>query len=241
MKTGEMNTGSMVELDGIAGERLMLLPQKALYWPRERALFIADAHFGKAAAFRAAGVPMPRGGTAAQLARLDACVRATGATRVIFLGDFLHSKDARAETTFAQFAAWRRSHAALAITLVRGNHDAHAGDPPAEWNMTCVDEGSVLGPFCLAHHPEPDLRGYVLAGHVHPAVRLVGRANDSVRLPCFWFGAYVAVLPAFGEFTGTYTVTPRREDRVFAVVDDQVINVSATATDSAKTRAHSQS
>ncbi|MBC7622262.1 MAG: DEAD/DEAH box helicase, partial [Aeromicrobium sp.] len=107
----------------------------------------------------------------------------------------------------------------------RGNHDAKAGDPPIAWRMDCIDEGAVVGPFCLAHHPEPDARGYVLAGHIHPAIRLQGRANDALRLPCFWFGQAVAVLPAFGEFTGTYTVKPRAGDRVYVAADGQVVEV----------------
>ena len=212
----------------IAGETLQLLAQKALSWPRERTLFIADAHFGKAAAFRAAAIPMPPGSTSNALSRLDDCLRVTQATRIVFLGDFLHSRGARANETFARFAEWRERNAALEIVLVRGNHDAHAGDPPDEWNIRCIDEGETIGPFCLAHHPEPDLRGYVLAGHIHPAVRLTGRANDSVRLPCFWFGRYVCVLPAFGEFTGTYTVQPASGERVFVVAEEQVIEISAT-------------
>ncbi len=210
-----------------ANETLQLLPQKALYWPREKTLFIADIHFGKVAAFRAAGLPLPPGSTTNALLRLDDCMAKTNATRIVFLGDFLHSRDARAMETFARFAAWRKLNADLELVLVRGNHDAHAGDPPDEWMIRCINEGETIGPFCLAHHPDPDLRGYVLAGHVHPAVRLQGRANDSLRLPCFWFGAYVCVLPAFGEFTGTYTVQPKSGDRVFVVAENQVIEMKA--------------
>lgn len=210
-----------------ASETLQLLPQKALYWPREKTLFIADIHFGKAAAFRAVGMPLPPGSTTNALARLNDCIAKTNATRIVFLGDFLHSRDARASKTFARFASWRALNPDLDLILVRGNHDAHAGDPPDEWMIRCVNEGEIIGPFCLAHHPEPDLRGYVLAGHVHPAVRLQGRANDSLRLPCFWFGAYVCVLPAFGEFTGTYTVQPKTGDRVFVVAENQVIEMKA--------------
>jgi DNA ligase-associated metallophosphoesterase len=210
----------------LAGETLHLLPEKALYWPRENTLFIADAHFGKTAAFRAAGIPLPPGSTTSALSRLNECIARTGAGRVVFLGDFLHSKDARAKPTFDRFAEWRSRHAPRDLLLVRGNHDAHAGDPPAEWNMRCVDEGEILGPFCLSHHPEPDLRGYVLAGHIHPSVSLHGPANDSLRLPCFWFGAYVCVLPAFGEFTGTCTVRPRAGDRVFVTLEGTVVEVA---------------
>ena len=45
--------------------------------------------------------------------------------------------------------------------------------------------------------------GYVLAGHLHPGVRLHGPGRQSVRLPCFAFGRNAALLPAFSEFTGT--------------------------------------
>lgn len=210
----------------VAGESLRLLPEKALYWPKEKTLFVADIHFGKVAAFRAAGIPLPPGSTTAALARLTQCIAQTGAARIVFLGDFLHSKDARAAQTFDRFAAWRRQHADIAITLVRGNHDGKAGDPPEDWDIDCIDEGEVMGPFCLAHHPEPDLRGYVLAGHIHPAVHLDGPANDSLRLACFWFGAYVCVLPAFGEFTGTYVVKPAAGDRVFVAADGHVIEIA---------------
>lgn len=208
----------------IAGETLQPLAEKALHWPRERTLFIADAHFGKAASFRAAGIPLPPGSTGAALERIGLCIRRTGARRVVFLGDFLHSREGRAAQTLARFAAWREQHREIDLWLVRGNHDGKAGDPPPEWKIRVVDEGEVLGPFCLAHHPEPDLRGYVLAGHVHPAVQLTG-AGDSLRLACFWFGAYVCVLPAFGEFTGTYTVRPQAGDRVFVPVDGAVIEL----------------
>jgi DNA ligase-associated metallophosphoesterase len=210
----------------VAGESLLLHAEKAVFWPRESALFVADIHFGKVAAFRAAGLPLPPGSTTAALDRLDVVLRDTGAQRIIFLGDFLHNRDARAAQTFARFATWRDANSEIDISLVRGNHDTRAGDPPTEWRVDCINEGELIGPFCLAHHPEPAARGYVLAGHIHPAIRLQGRANDGLRLPCFWFGQSVAVLPAFGEFTGTYTVKPKVDDRVFVAADGRVVEVS---------------
>ncbi|HWW70845.1 MAG TPA: hypothetical protein VN089_12960, partial [Duganella sp.] len=56
---------------GLAGEQVLLLPEKALYWPREKMLIVADIHFGKAASFRALGVPVPGGTTADNLRALD--------------------------------------------------------------------------------------------------------------------------------------------------------------------------
>jgi uncharacterized protein len=209
----------------IAGEEVLLHPQKALYWPRLQTLFVADIHVGKVAAFRAAGLPMPPGSTSQALARLDQVLADTGATHIVFLGDFLHSKAARAAQTFARFAAWREKHKECAMTLVRGNHDLKAGDPPVEWCINIINEGDVLGPFCLAHHPVADARGYVLAGHIHPAIRLTGRANDTLRLPCFWFGEAVGVLPAFGEFTGMWVVQPQKGDKTYVIADGKVIAV----------------
>ena len=39
-----------------AGEKLVLLPERAIWWAREKTLFIADPHFGKASTFRSAGL-----------------------------------------------------------------------------------------------------------------------------------------------------------------------------------------
>ena len=58
----------------VAGERLLMLPQRALYWPARQMLAIADIHFGKAASFRAGGIPVPRGTTTENLQALDALV-----------------------------------------------------------------------------------------------------------------------------------------------------------------------
>jgi hypothetical protein len=80
-------------------------------------------------------------------------------------------------------------------------------------------------PFVLAHHPDPSEAGYVLAGHVHPAVRLVGKGRQRERLPCFWFGAEVGVFPAFGDFTGAAVVQPAAGDRVFVLASDRVMEI----------------
>ena len=207
----------------VAGERLVLLPERAAWWPAASTLLVADFHLGKAASFRRAGIPLPEGTTADNLARLERCVEALGAKRIAFLGDFLHSAEGRTPATFDRFAAWRRTRADLDLLLVRGNHDDRAGDPPLDWGFRCVDPGEILSPFVLVHEPAPAKAGYALAGHVHPAVRLTGGANESLRLPCFWFGARVGVLPSFGAFTGSAVVRPKAGDRVFVVAEGEVI------------------
>ena len=94
----------------VAGERVVLLPEHALWWPSQRAVFVADLHWGKAAAFRAAHVPVPTGTTGADLRRLSAVLARTQATQIVVLGDLLHAKHGRHEDTFAQIALWRATH-----------------------------------------------------------------------------------------------------------------------------------
>lgn len=207
------------------GERLTLLPERALYWERTRTLFLADAHLGKAATFRAFGMPLPEGGTEADLSRLSAAVERTGAESLIVLGDLLHAEKGRDTATLESVSAWRRRCSFLDVLLVRGNHDDRAGDPPEDWQVRCVDGPVLLPPFVLNHVPLADPRGYVLAGHLHPAVRLVGRGRQTVKLPCFWFGEPGAVLPAFGSFIAGATIRPRSGDRVFVATEAEVLAV----------------
>lgn len=211
----------MLELQ-IAGARLALLPQCAAYLPDERCLLVADAHVGKAASFRALGVPVPRGTTAQTLQRLSEAVAFSGARRIVFLGDLLHSAQGRASATLQALAQWREAHAGLELLLVRGNHDGRAGDPPAALGVLAVDEPLPMAGLALCHHPETPADAYVLAGHVHPGVVLGGRAHQRLRLPCFHFGPRVGLLPAFGAFTGLHVLWPKPGERVYVVADGAV-------------------
>lgn len=209
----------------VAGETLRLFAECAAHWGRARTLLIADPHFGKAATFRASAIPVPRGTTTHALARLDALIARTGARRVVFLGDYLHARDGRSPETLRVLAEWRVAHAELELTLVRGNHDRRAGDPPGELGVRCVDAPLVESPFVFAHHPTMSAEGYVLAGHLHPGAPLSGRGRMRERLPCFWFSRDYGVLPAFGDFTGLADVTPEPGDRVIAVADGALMEV----------------
>jgi DNA ligase-associated metallophosphoesterase len=206
----------------LKGERLQLCAEHAIFWPARQTLLIADAHFGKAASFRARGVPVPEATTLANLTTLDALIARQPVQRIVFLGDFLHSREARAPQTLGALARWRARHGGLEMVLVEGNHDTHAGAPPDNLDIRMVEEPLIDGPFALCHQPVPVSGRYVLAGHLHPAYRLAGR-RDAVRLPCFWFGESVGVLPAFGDFTGARSIHPAPGDRVYMVAGNSVI------------------
>jgi DNA ligase-associated metallophosphoesterase len=198
----------------VAGETLLLLAEKALYWPARKMLVVADIHFGKAASFRAQGVPVPRGTTSQNLAALDALMAAHEIAHIMFLGDFLHARAAHATATLAAMLAWRLRHPALKLTLVRGNHDRHAGDPAASLAIEMVDEPYAMAPFALCHHPDIVTKGYALAGHIHPSFLLATRF-DALRLPCFVVGPRRMILPSFGAFTGGFLITPEAGDAIY--------------------------
>lgn len=200
-----------------AGEVFWLLPEHALWWPARRVLFIADLHLGKAATYRALGQPVPSGTTLENLQRLSRLLLHYQPAQIVFLGDFLHAAQARTASLLAALAVWRAQFAALDCLLVRGNHDSRAGDPPASLGIRVVDEPFLLGPLAACHHPQLHATHAVVAGHVHPAVSLHGRAHDHLRLPCFVLEERLAILPAFGEFTGGWRVEPKPGQRLYPV------------------------
>ena len=208
------------------GERFTLLPEKALWWPARKSLVVADVHIDKASSFAVSGIPLPAEAVArADLDRLSAIIDRFKARQLIVLGDFFHAAQGRTESIDKLMRGWRSRHAALDVLLVRGNHDRHAGDPLDEWNLQTVDEPFDDAGVFLRHVPVDEARGPVLAGHIHPAVRLEptrSAAGGAARVPCFWFGRRVAVLPAFGRFTGCARIRPTRGDRVFLVGPDAV-------------------
>ncbi len=206
----------------LEGEVLWLLAEKAIYWPARQCLLIADAHFGKASAYRSLGQPVPQGTTRENLQRLDRLLSALPCTQVIFLGDFLHGPGSHASGTLSALRAWRERNHELNLTLIRGNHDKRAGDPPADLRIEVVAEPLLMGPFALQHEPDAHPSHHVLAGHVHPVYRLRGKGRQSLRLPCFQIGSRISLLPAFGAFTGGFSVDKSDDRRVFVIGDQDV-------------------
>lgn len=201
--------------------QLRLMPERAAFDPATGTLFVADLHLGKAAVFRARGIPVPQGSTAETLARLDAAVTRSGARQVVVLGDLLHAHESRGAETVDAVAAWRERHPDLACTVVEGNHDRHAGRLQASLGFQTLDGAWDGGVLRGVHAPDdavdaPDR--WTLAGHVHPVVTLRGR-HDRLRLPCFWRRGRVLVLPAFGAFTGGFDVKLAAGDGAFVVTD----------------------
>jgi uncharacterized protein len=209
----------------LGGAAFAVLPGRALFWPARRMLVVADVHIGKAATFRARGVPVPEGTTHGSLERLSQLVETTDPATVVFLGDLLHAPEALGLRVMASLVAWRERHADVAMVLVEGNHDAKAGELPAAMNVERVGEPWQLDSIAFRHHPVTQSDAVVLAGHMHPVVRLRGRADESARLPCFWLRDGLVILPAFGDFTGGAPVVREPGDRVLAIADDRLFEI----------------
>ena len=207
---------------------------------RDATVLVTDLHLGKSDHFRAAGIPVPDGPDNDTLGRLDALLRDAAAERLVVLGDLFHNRRGVTANLLDKLASFRAAWPDLRIENVRGNHDRHAGDPPASLGIGCLDGPVVDGGVAYAHEPadglnEPDGGSCAGAGrasfcgHLHPAVSMrTGR--DSMRMPCFLFRGDTALLPAFGAFTGSHPIRPRPGDRVFAVGPGRVADVSAAVT-----------
>jgi DNA ligase-associated metallophosphoesterase len=223
----------------LANVVLDLLPCRAAWWAGERALLVADLHLGKDAHFVSAGRPIPAGDsgpTGRTLGALDDALDATGARRLVVLGDLFHAGGPGYHAAVDALVRWRSRRRALTITLVRGNHDLKSGDPAANLGFECVDEPWPMGGLALRHtessedaRPKSAKVGIpgppCVFGHLHPIVRMDGPAASSARARCFWLRRSSLVLPAFGSFTGGKVVAPGRGDRVFVPAPDRVVEM----------------
>jgi uncharacterized protein len=238
---GREGGGSSVLPITVRAASFLLRADKAIVRAAEATLFVADVHLGKAARFRRLGVPVPEASTVETLDRLSRALAATGSRRLVVLGDLLHGPGCVTADVDAAWAAFRERHPSLDVMLVRGNHDARAGDPPRHWRVESVSAGLVQDGVVLLHEPPGDeavRRGVGsregdglpwLAGHVHPALVLHGRVGDRVRLPCFQVRADGIVLPAFGAFTGMHAVRAGPGERLVAVMPDRLWEVASPA------------
>ena len=186
----------------LAGEPVQALADRALFWPRRQRLLVADVHLGKGNIFRAAGIPVPSGGTGHDLARLDRLLRSTGARELWILGDFLHG--ARHRDVEQAWCALLAAHPQVEVGVVAGNHDRAL--KAAALGVALLPEDVVDGPFRFRHYPlEAATAGdaHVLSCHLHPVVRLPGLPR---HYPAFLLADGQTVLPAFSVFTGGWRI-----------------------------------
>lgn len=214
---------------------IVLVPGRAAYLPATRTLLVADVHLGKAATFRAAGMPVPEGSAQADLARLARLVTETAAARLIVLGDLFHAKRGATEQVFAEFTAARATFAATEVLLVAGNHDRSLGALPPALGVDSLLRTHDEPPFHFVHDPATELpetwrkAECTIGGHLHPTVAITGPGGDRIVERCFVAEGAALVLPAFGSFTGGHRVEPAPGVRLWVARDDGVVDVTRIA------------
>ena len=210
---------------------LQLLPELAVLDPCSRTLYVADLHLGKAAAFRAAGVPLPDGSDAETLNALSLLIRRVEARQLVILGDVFHDRLARRESLQRLLTEWLAEHSGLTLTIVPGNHDRRI--VWEEWfpDAGILAAGSALGTCAVYHHPPEDIPkdAFALCGHLHPGISLSRKGIRGVTAPCFRLQQNVLVLPAFGRFTGLSMVARTGGSRIFVSLRKEVVEVPASA------------
>lgn len=177
------------------GHQFEPLVSGALFWRAENMLLVADLHFEKMASFARRGQLLPPYDTGLTLARLEADLRLTGATKLVALGDSFHRDDSANRMLPADRLRLDGLMDGVEWTWIAGNHDPSSHGLGGE----CCASLEYLG-VAMVHEPIKSGPAHI-AGHLHPAarVRLNGR---SVRRPCFVTDGRLMIMPAYGVSTG---------------------------------------
>ncbi|MEN1728463.1 MAG: ligase-associated DNA damage response endonuclease PdeM [Pseudomonadota bacterium] len=210
----------------LAGHSMNLLPDRAVWWPDQSALLVADVHLGKDQVFRRQGLAVPAGVLQQDLDRLDLLLEETEAERLIILGDWIHAPPHVDDDWPDQIGHWRADRSDIEIDLVLGNHDRDLALWLHQWQIDGHEEVLEVDGVLLMHEWRPRLPAPGLSGHLHPGARLKTR-REQLMLPAFLLdetaGREHLVLPAFGRFTGLMAELSFPWDRRFISTGQRVL------------------
>ncbi|WP_194529418.1 ligase-associated DNA damage response endonuclease PdeM [Zobellia roscoffensis] len=209
----------------VNNQHFIMHPSGVLFWKEKSMLLISDVHLGKISHFRKFGAAVPQAAIQKNFELMDVAVNFFQPEVLVFMGDLFHSS---LNKEWQLFEAWA-STITSDIILVAGNHDIISPLKYEELGIRVVSEIQLDG-FLLTHHPEEREGFFNFSGHIHPAVRLQGMGRQSIRLSCFFKSENQLILPAFGTFTGTYTLEPKANNEVFAVTQEEVFQVQMKET-----------
>lgn len=210
----------MTQFVKILNQEFVLHPLGGLFWVDKSMLLISDVHLGKVGHFRKFGAAVPRKVVHKNFLQLDTITAHFQPFHICFLGDLFHSSLNKEWRLFENWVAKTPSK----LSLVIGNHDIIAPEKFESLSIEIFQELRLDG-FLLTHHPEIREGFFNLCGHIHPAIKLRGHGRQRLRLSCFFKTQHQMILPAFGEFTGSHTLTPKKEDEIFAIADNEVIRI----------------
>ncbi len=195
----------------------------AIYWKEKKIVLISDVHFGKITHFRKHGVAIPNEPILENFKKLNDLIVFFNLEKIIFLGDLFHST---INNEWQLFSDWTQQ-IKQKIILVEGNHDIIATAKYDKLGIEVFNELQI-DDFNLTHHPSEKPNLFNFCGHIHPSVKLKGIGKQYLKIPCFFRKPNQLILPAFGEFTGTYVISPSKEDKVYAITKNEVIEIALT-------------
>jgi len=205
-------------------------PERCLFWEEKNTLIVSDLHLGKSGHFRKSGIAVPQNIYKADLQRLMAQLYLFKADRLIITGDLTHSG---ANKELDLFIRWRKDFSLLHIDLVKGNHDILQDGWYDEADIKVSEWKLLIEPFLFIHDlkaqkkvTEAEKKLYTFTGHLHPGISIKGKGRQTLRFPCFYFAKEHCVLPAFSRFTGTFKVKPQKDETVFAIVENGIVQIT---------------
>lgn len=193
----------------LAGERLMLDPAGALFWPATAMLVVSDLHLEKGSSYARHGQLLPPYDTHATLDRLTLLLRRYQPRQVIALGDSFHDVGGSARLPVGELARLRAMTEAHRFIWVQGNHDPF---PPQGMGGDWV-EAFTTTTLVFRHQAISGAR-HEISGHHHPKA-LVPARGTSVSRPCFVADSRRLLMPAFGAYTGGLDVRESAISRLF--------------------------
>ena len=186
---------------------------------------MSDLHLGKSGHFRKAGIGIPQDVLKTDLHVLLSQVQYFKPSLLLVVGDMFHSEN---NLEHELFLRWRKDIPQTKFALVAGNHDILDRTWYKKAGIDIYADSFSIKEFGFVHDiskPTGQNYDYHFSGHIHPGIRINGQGKQLVQLPCFYFGASHAVLPAFGKFTGTHAIKPEPGDTIFAIAGNKVIRV----------------
>lgn len=210
----------MVEKIHLANQTFILHHSGTMYWEEQKILLISDVHLGKISHFRKYGSAVPQAAISENFRKMDQVVEFFSPKSIVFMGDLFHSS---LNMEWDLFTQWMET-IDIPVILVAGNHDIISELKYEALGVKIYSE-IIIDDLLLTHHPEEREGFFNICGHLHPGFKLRGNGRQTLQLRCFYQNKEQIILPAFGEFTGNFWISPNEGDRIFAITKTEVISV----------------
>ncbi len=186
----------------IRNNEFLLTNQRAMFWPKKKALVFSDLHLGKTAHFRKNGIALPSSLILEDLKRLSRLILHYQAEKLMVVGDFLH---AGKNSEFEIFKDWKSEFSEIEIMLIKGNHDKIPETELLQLGISEIHFEWKESGFVFSHD-FTESEHFLISGHIHPGLSLKTGTRRYLKFPCFVVCEKQLILPAFSSFTGLDTL-----------------------------------